>query len=770
NPFINVLDHYISGDGRTNENFALTSIHTIWARNHNHHVEGLEAAGFQGTAEELFQAAKMINEAEYQRVVFDEYLETLLGGLRSQGTHGFEEYDPTANAGISHEFAGAVFRFGHSLIGQTMTVLDADGNPTQVNLFDAFLNPSNDPSVFPSPLPPGYTPQPGYAQHGVNAIVGGTVSQAAEDVDFNIVDAVRNDLVRINADLFAFNVARGWDLGLGTLNQVRSDLAASTNPYVSEAVGFAGGDLSPYTSWADFQQRNNLSNAVIAQFQQAYPDLVLAAADIAAFQQINPDIAIAMQGDGTGIVSGIDRVDLWVGGLAEQHINGGVVGQTFWVVLSEQFERLQDGDRFYYISRFDGFDFYENFIDGQEFADIIARNTGMTNLPEHMFRTDPIDQDDNQNPDNTDGDGDGTPVGDGGDGTDDEEDDEDTAGGDDDDDDEDEDGDDDEDTASGGDGDDETDGGDDTGTTPPPATGVIRTGTPQPDVLVGSAGDDNIVAFGDADVIMADAGADAISAGDGDDFVNAGAGRDVIFAGAGSDQVFAGDGADIVYGDAGNDRIFGDQGNDLINAGAGDDTVFGGAGNDLLVAEIGDGNDVYFGDDSEGGSGIDTIDFSAATVAVTVNLGAGPLLNGSVFSSQTGNDTIWGIENVNTGSGNDVITASNAVNVINGGAGNDTFRFLTASAANGDTILGFEPGDRIDLSGMDANLGSNGDQSFVLISGAAFTAAGQLAVSFESRPDGDFTIVQGNIDGNAEADFEIQIAGHQNLNAGNINL
>lgn len=770
NPFIDVLDHYIAGDGRANENFALTSIHTIWARNHNHHVEGLEAAGFQGTAEELFQAAKMINEAEYQRVVFDEYLETLLGGLRSQGTHGFEEYDPSANAGISHEFAGAVFRFGHSLIGQTMTVLDADGNPTQVNLFDAFLNPSNDPSVFPSPLPPGYTPQPGYAQHGVNAIIGGTVSQPAEDVDFNIVDAVRNDLVRINADLFAFNVARGWDLGLGTLNQIRSDLAASTNPYVSEAVGFAGGDLSPYASWADFQQRNNLSNATIAQFQQAYPDLVLAATDIAAFQQINPDIAIAMQGDGTGIVSGIDRVDLWVGGLAEQHINGGVVGQTFWVVLSEQFERLQDGDRFYYISRFDNFDFYENFIDGQEFADIIARNTGMTGLPEHMFQADPTDE--NEDPDNTegDGDGDGTPVGNGDNGTDDDDDqdeDDDTASGDDDD--EEDDDDDDEDTASDGDGDDETDGGDNTGTTPPP-TGVVRTGTPQPDVLVGSAGDDNIVAFGDADVIIADAGADAISAGDGDDFVNAGAGRDVIFAGGGSDQVFAGDGADIVYGDAGNDRIFGDQGNDLINAGAGDDTVFGGAGNDLLVAEIGDGNDVYFGDDSEGGTGIDTLDLSAATVAVTVNLGAGPLLNGSVFSAQTGNDTIWGVENVNTGSGNDVITASNAVNVINGGAGNDTYRFLTASAADGDTILGFEPGDRIDLAGMDANLGSAGDQSFALVTGAAFTAAGQLAISFESRQDGDFTIVQGNIDGNNDADFKIEIAGHQALNAANVTL
>ncbi len=93
NPFVNVLDHYIAGDGRASENFALTSIHTIWARNHNFHVEGLEAAVSRHSGG-LFQAAKMLNEAEYQRVVFDEYVEALLGGLRSEGTHGFEEYDP----------------------------------------------------------------------------------------------------------------------------------------------------------------------------------------------------------------------------------------------------------------------------------------------------------------------------------------------------------------------------------------------------------------------------------------------------------------------------------------------------------------------------------------------------------------------------------------------------------------------------------------------------------------------------------------------------
>ncbi len=126
---------------------------------------------------------------------------------------------------------------------------------------------------------------------------------------------------------------------------------------------------------------------------------------------------------------------------------------------------------------------------------------------------------------------------------------------------------------------------------------------------------------------------------------------------------------------------------------------------DLIVAEAGDGNDVYFGDEGGGGAGIDTLDMSAATANVTVNLGSGPLSNGTASSSQTGNDTIWGIENVNTGSGNDTITASNAVNVMNGGAGDDTFKFTSTTAANGDTILTFEPGDRVDLTAIDAELG-----------------------------------------------------------------
>ena len=69
-----------------------------------------------------------------------------------------------------------------------------------------------------------------------------------------------------------------------------------------------------------------------------------------------------------------------------------------------------------------------------------------------------------------------------------------------------------------------------------------------------------------------------------------------------------------------------------------------------------------------------------------------------------------------------VVVGTAAAETLNGTAGiNDTFVFTSAAAANGDTILTFEAGDRVDLTAIDANLGAAGDQSFTLINGA-FTA------------------------------------------------
>jgi Ca2+-binding RTX toxin-like protein len=287
-----------------------------------------------------------------------------------------------------------------------------------------------------------------------------------------------------------------------------------------------------------------------------------------------------------------------------------------------------------------------------------------------------------------------------------------------------------------GDDEDEEDGG----TSLIPASAIV--GTEGTDALVGTAAGETIMGLG---------------------------GRDVVFGHGGGDDIFGGGGADMLYGDGGNDRILGENGNDFINGGSGRDIVLGGNGDDIIVAQSGDGDDTYYGDDMVGGSGNDTLDMSAITAAIIADLGTGFLGRGSVSSIQTGSDTIWGIENIVTGSGADRITASSAVNVIDGGGGNDVFRFLSAAHADGDTILGFEPGDKIDLSAMDANGCAAGNQSFTLVSDA-FTGRGQLMVTHETRDGEDYTVVEGNTTGGAEPDFKLSIKGSHELTASDFNL
>ncbi len=282
-------------------------------------------------------------------------------------------------------------------------------------------------------------------------------------------------------------------------------------------------------------------------------------------------------------------------------------------------------------------------------------------------------------------------------------------------------------------------------------------GTPAGGVLMGTSGADLIFGMDGVDYVLSGAAADIIRLAGGDDFADAGAGNDVVWAGSGDDDVLGGRGNDMLYGEAGNDWISGDAGHDMIDGGAGDDHLFGGDGNDKFIGRIGDGNDHI-----DGGAGVDTLDLGSLTAAVHVNLGTGIDSRGHVTGTQSGTDTLYGVENVTTGSGNDTIVASNDVNIMDGGAGEDVFVFGSAAAANGDTILNFEAGDKVDLAGM-----LSGASSFALVNGSP--AAGQIAITHEVREDGEYTVVTGNTDG-GEPDFRISITGNHNLTSSDFNL
>jgi len=251
-------------------------------------------------------------------------------------------------------------------------------------------------------------------------------------------------------------------------------------------------------------------------------------------------------------------------------------------------------------------------------------------------------------------------------------------------------------------------------------------GTDCGEIINGLTGDDNIYAR---------AGDDLIYGGDGDDHIVAGDGNDVVFGGNGDDVIFGGNGNDQLFGDAGNDYLSGDDGNDILLGGAGDDWILGGAGDD--VADGGDGDDLVYGgagndtlkggngkdivvggdgddlviaaadaadDQYDGGEGFDTLDYSATSQGIVIDLA-----EGLTTGAEIGTDTFTAFEAVVGGAGDDHFVAAAGEFSLAGGGGDDVFEFLPPAAAAAEpespvsthTILDFNVGDRVRMSKYD---------------------------------------------------------------------
>lgn len=112
-------------------------------------------------------------------------------------------------------------------------------------------------------------------------------------------------------------------------------------------------------------------------------DPVAAAANLYALH--NADGTLAYWS--TGNITGLDHVDLWIGGLAEkQNLFGGLLGYTFDFIFRSQMESLQDSDRFYYLTRLEGTHFRSE-IENNSFAEMIMHNTGTTHVSASVFLT-----------------------------------------------------------------------------------------------------------------------------------------------------------------------------------------------------------------------------------------------------------------------------------------------------------------------------------------------------------------------------------------------
>lgn len=236
---------------------------------------------------------------------------------------------------------------------------------------------------------------------------------------------------------------------------------------------------------------------------------------------------------------------------------------------------------------------------------------------------------------------------------------------------------------------------------------------------------------------------------------------------AGDDTINGTSGDDTINGLAGNDTLNGLAGVDTINGGDGKDKIDGGTGADLMTG--GSGDDVYFAENTDdsvielAGGGKDEVN-AYINYILAPNVENLRLRNANPLDG-TGNDlanSIFGnsaINHIDGGDGNDTILGSGAGDFLTGGAGADLFDYDALGDSRGtgvDHILDFTVGqDRIDLSTIDANSATTGNQAFSFIGSAAFSnVAGQLR--FDTSTPGS-TAIFADVDGNGVADLEIRI-------------
>jgi len=655
--------HYVAGDGRVNENIALTAVHEVFHDEHNRLLDQIKAliqaeldngdtafasdwvlpgvqltpgvaiTDAQWNGERLFQVAKFGTETQYQHLVFEEFARKVAPTI-----HLFGNVDIHLDAAITSEFANAVYRFGHSMLDENVArfELNPDGTPV--------IGPDGQPVLSAIGLIEAFTNPLAFADRGADAsaeIVQGSTHQIGSEIDEFVTGALRNNLLGLPLDLAALNIARGRDTGVAPLNLVRAQIFDATHDQT----------LKPYSSWTEFGQflkhQASLINFVAAYGTHAS---IVGAATLddkrsAALALVTMGLdPLSQTGDAlhkdaydfmhslggyandvtnplavhaqwsTGSITGVDNVDLWIGGLAEkQNLFGGLLGSTFNFIFETQLEHLQDGDRLYYLPRIEGMHWGAE-IENNSFAEMITANTGAKHLPASIFLT----------PEYTIEAGTVT---------------------------------------------------DDPSTwLKNPVTGAYLV-EKLPDGTVHFIGDDNF--FGNTIVIGGTEGNDRLQAGHADDDTVWGdGGDDWIDGGNGNDFLYGGDGDDTIVDSGGDDILHGDAGNDTIYAGIGDDLIFGNDGDDYI-----DTGYSILGDEAQGGLGNDIIIGGDGDDALIGNEGDDWLEGGD------GGDGLVG----DTGAPTGMVPLFAGNDVLDGGA-------------NGDKMVGF--------SGDDIMLGQGGFDKF----------------------------------------------------------
>jgi hypothetical protein len=357
-------DRDIAGDVRANENIALTATHTLFAREHNR-IVGLLPAGL--SADEKFQIARRVVIAEQQYVTYNEFLPAM--GVRLPAYTG---YKPTVNTTLSNEFATVGYRAHSQIHGEFEFEVPANRyTAAQLDLFESLgvehdLTPDGTQRKMAVPLNvaffnPGLLPQLGEGEF-LGSLQGEPQYKNDEQIDnhlrsvlFQIPKAGQTTCIEpVDAacfngvvDLGAIDIERGRDHGIPNYNALRQ--AYGLAPKTSFAAISGGSESFPVDPQLSRGNEVNDPNSldVLGLFDKNGAPVALDS-PAATTDPITENRRTSVAARLKATYGTVDKVDAFMGMIAEPHLPGSEFGELQAAIWARQFTALRDGDRFFY--------------------------------------------------------------------------------------------------------------------------------------------------------------------------------------------------------------------------------------------------------------------------------------------------------------------------------------------------------------------------------------------------------------------------------------
>jgi len=320
---------FLAGDVRANEQIGLTAVHTLFVREHNRLATEISSRSDLDSL--LTTAGFDPNEA----ADVDEFVyQTTRKAVGAQiQVITYNEFLPMLlGKGALPNYDGYDPNTNASISNEFANAAYRVGHTLlspQVQLVDAAGQSQGSVALRDAFFNPIFAPD-----NGVEVLLNGLGTQQAQNVDAKVIDEVRNFLFAEDnggLDLAAVNIQRGRDHGLPSYNDARRGLG-----------------LEPRT-----------------EFSQITSD-----AEVAA--------AIASQYDS------IEDVDLWLGAISEDAVDGGLVGELLQLIIGDQFTRSRDGDRFFYLNDSMLLDLFPD-VGSTRLSDVILRNTAIGSMQDNAF-------------------------------------------------------------------------------------------------------------------------------------------------------------------------------------------------------------------------------------------------------------------------------------------------------------------------------------------------------------------------------------------------